>query len=145
MSNTAQAPSTPSGVNPLGKNKLSFVKFILLSLITFGLYGVYVYAKMGDVLNLAASRADGQKTMNFWLLFLLVSPITLGIGGLVWHHKFCARLGRELERRNLNQKISAATYWLWGVLGIVIVVGPFVYTYKLIQAVNALAEDAAND
>ncbi len=145
MSNTAQAPSTPSGVNPLGKNKLSFVKFILLSLITFGLYGVYVYAKMGDVLNLAASRADGQKTMNFWLLFLLVSPITLGIGGLVWHHKFCARLGRELERRNLNQKISAATYWLWGVLGIVIIVGPFVYTYKLIQAVNALAEDAAND
>ncbi len=145
MSNTAQAPSTPSGVNPLGKTKLSFVKFILLSLITFGLYGVYVYAKMGDVLNLAASRADGQKTMNFWLLFLLVSPITLGIGGLAWHHKFCARLGRELERRNLNQKISAATYWLWGVLGIVIVVGPFVYTYKLIRAVNALAEDAAND
>lgn len=145
MSNTAQAPSTPSGVNPLGKTKLSFVKFILLSLITFGLYGVYVYAKMGDVLNLAASRADGQKTMNFWLLFLLVSPITLGIGGLVWHHKFCARLGRELERRKLDRHISAATYWLWGVLGMVIVVGPFVYTYKLIQAVNALAEDAAND
>lgn len=145
MSNTTQAPSTRSGSDLLGKTKLSFIKFILFSFITFGLYGVYVYAKMGDVLNLAASRADGQKTMNFWLLFLLVSPITLGIGGLVWHHKFCARLGRELERRNLNQKISAATFWLWGVLGMLIVVGPLVYTYKLIQAVNLLAEDAAGD
>lgn len=131
--------------SPLGKKKLSFVKFVLLSLITLGIYGIYVYAKMGDTLNMAASATDGKKTMNYWLLALLISPITCGIGGIVWQHKFSGRLGREAERRGLPCKINSATFWLWGVLGCVIVVGPFVYTYKLIQAVNLLAENMVNE
>lgn len=119
----------------------SLPKFILLSLITFGIYGIYTFAKMGNCLDLAASKYDGKKTMSFWLVFFLVGPITLEIGTLVWFHKFSGRLGRELARRQLPVSFSSGTFWLFNVLGAIVLVGPFIYIYKLSKAMNALVED----
>lgn len=36
---------------------------------------------------------------------------------------------------------TAATFWLWNVLGIFIIVGPLVYFYKLLHAMNDLSAD----
>lgn len=36
---------------------------------------------------------------------------------------------------------TAATFWLWDVLGIFIIVGPLVYFYKLLHAMNNLSAD----
>lgn len=119
----------------------SLLKFLLLSLVTFGIYGIYMLAKMGNSLDLAASKYDGKKTMSFWLVIFLVGPITLGIGTLVWFHKFSDRLGKELGRRQLPISFSAGTFWLFNVLGAFVLVGPFIYVYKLCKAMNALIED----
>ena len=87
-----------------------------------------------------ASRYDGKKTMHYCLLLFLVGPVTLGIADLVWNHRLANRLGAELTRRGINYSISASTFWLWGILGCLIVVGPFVYLHKLLKATNLLCE-----
>lgn len=122
-------------------SKYGLAKFLLLSLITFGIYGIYSLARMGQDLNLIASAHDGKRTMSFWLLIFIVGPITFGIGFFVWFHKFSARIGVELTRRGQELHFGADTFWLWDVLGSLILVGPFVYLYKLCGAMNCLVND----
>lgn len=128
---------------PIGqlKTNKSLLKYILLSLITFGIYGLIVMTSVSEDINVIASRYDGKKTMHYCLLFFLVGPITLGIAYLVWEHKICARIGAELQRRGIEYKLSPADFWLWNVLGMLILVGPLVYRYKMFKAMNALAAD----
>lgn len=126
------------------KTNKSLLKYVLLSLITFGIYGLVVMTSVSEDINTIASQHDGKKTMHYCLLFFIVGPLTLGIAYLVWEHKICARIGAELQRRNINYKLSPADFWLWNVLGILIIVGPLVYRYKMFKAMNALASDYNN-
>ena len=116
-------------------------KMILLGLITFGIYPLVVMTKVTNELNTAASRYDGKSTMHYCLLVFLVAPITLGIAAIVWNHRISNRLGNELSRRGIPYSISASTFWLWGVLGTLILVGPFVYQHKLLKASNLINEN----
>lgn len=131
-----QPPAAP--VMRLKTNK-GLLKFILLSIITFGIYAIVVMSSVSTDINIIASRYDGKKTMHFCLLFFLVSWLTLGIGTLVWHHKLSARIGNELGRRGIGYPFGAGTYWGWGFFGALIVIGPFIYQYKLFKAMNLLA------
>ena len=79
--------------------------------------------------------------MHFCLLIFIIAPITLGIGGLVWYHKMSNRVGDEARRRGIDSNFSASTFWLWNVLGSLIVVGPFVYIHKLSKTMNAVCAD----
>lgn len=136
--NTAYQPSTA----PVGQLKTSrgLAKFILLSIVTLGIYSIVFYSGISNDINVMASRYDGKKTMHYCLLFFLVGPITLEIGTIVWFHKISARIGNELTRRGIDYKFGAGSFWLWNVLGVLIVVGPFVYIYKLCKSCNLLAE-----
>ena len=89
-------------------------------------------------MNIVASRYDGKRTMHYCLLFFLVGPITLGIGYLVWFHKISDRMGTELRRRGVAYSFSATDYWLWNVLGSLILVGSFIYYHKLFKATNMM-------
>ena len=130
-----QPPAAPVG--QLKTNK-GLIKFILLSIITFGIYAIVVMSSISNDINIIASRYDGKKTMHFCLLFFLVGPLTLGIGFIVWHHKISARIGNELQRRRIPYSFGASSYWLWNILGCLIIIGPFVYLYKLFKATNML-------
>ena len=134
---------TISGVAPIDqiKTNRSLGMFILLTLVTFGIYSIYFYSKVGTDLNKIASRYDGKKTMHFCLIFFLLTPITFGIAALVWSHKMSDRVGSELRRRGFEKTIGSDTFWLWSFLGALIIVGPFIYVYKLCGAMNTLAED----
>ncbi len=123
------------------KTNRSLAKFILLSMITFGIYGLVVWGGIEEAINTAASPYDGKKTMNFWLLFFLIGPLTCGIGYIVWLHKISNRIGAECQRRGLNYKFSAGDFWLWDVLLSVIIIGPFVYLHKLCKATNLICEN----
>lgn len=70
----------------------------------------------------------------------LIEPITLGIAYFVWFHTLSTRIGDELKRRNIAFSFSAKDYWLWNVLGTLIIVGPFIFIHKLAKASNLLAE-----
>ena len=118
------------------------VKCILLSLITFGIYGLVFYSKISTDINLIASRHDGKKTMHYCLLTFIVVPITLGIGGIVWCHRISARIGNELARRGIAYSFGAGSFWGWNVLGALLFgIGPFVYLHKLCKSMNLLSAD----
>lgn len=119
----------------------SLIKFILLSIITFGIYGLVVMSHISEEINTVASSHDGKHTMHYLLATLLLGPVTLGIYTLVWSHQICNRIGNELRRRNIPYEFSASTFWLWGIIGGIIVVGPFVFAHKMLTAMNALNAD----
>ncbi|MBQ4641134.1 MAG: DUF4234 domain-containing protein [Oscillospiraceae bacterium] len=123
------------------KTKRGLLKFILLSLITFGIYALVFYSKISTDINLIASRYDGKKTMHYCLLIFIVAPITLGIGSIVWIHRISNRIGNELSRRGIDYSFGASDFWLWNVLGSLIFVGPFVYLHKFCKAMNLLCAD----
>ena len=129
--------------SPVGQLKTNkgLIKYILLSIITLGIYSLVVMSSVSNDINIVASRYDGKKTMHYCLLFFLVGPITLGIAYLVWYHKISARIGAELARRKIDYSFGASSFWLWNVLGALIIVGPFVYLHKLFKATNLICED----
>ena len=117
------------------------IKTILLSLVTCGIYGIWFYSTVGEDINMVASRRDGKKTMHYCLLLFIISPITCGIGALVWFNNISERIGNEARARGIATNFGASTYLLWAILGSLIVVGPFVYLYKLCQTMNAINAD----
>jgi len=41
----------------------------------------------------------------------------------------------------VDYQFGAGTFWGWGILGSLILVGPFIYTHKLLTAMNRLSAD----
>ena len=123
------------------KTNRGALKTILFTILTGGLYSIIFYEKIGQDVNVLASKYDGKKTMNYALMFFIVGPLTLEIGTLVWFHNLSNRIGDELERRGIDFKFNANTFWLWNVLGAFILVGPLVYIYKISKAMNLLNEN----
>ena len=127
---------------PVGQLKTNrgLLKYILLSLVTFGIYGIVLFSSISSDINIIAGRYDGKKTMHYCLLVFLVGWLTAGIGFFVWYHRISARIGGELARRGISYHFGAGTFWGWGFLGTLIVVGPFVYCHKLFKAMNLLSQ-----
>ncbi len=134
------APVAAAGTLPTNK---SLLKLILLGIITLGIYDLVIMTKIGCELNRTATPYDGKKTMNFCLVAFIFSWLTCGIVPIVWFHRISNRLHDEMVRRGIGyaDKLSAASYWLWCVLGSCIVVGPFVYMHKLCKATNLINAD----
>ncbi len=133
--------NTPNFSAPVGQLKTNrgLAKYILLGIITLGIYPIVVMSSISSDINIIAGRYDGKRTMHYCLLIFLVSWLTLGIGVLVWYHNLSSRIGNELRRRNISYQFGAGSYWGWSILGALIVVGPFIYIYKLLKAMNLLS------
>lgn len=117
------------------------LKTIILGLITFGIYPLVMYTHIADELNVVASKHDGQHTMNYLLMLFIVGPITMGIYSLIWCHNFFKRIGNELSYRGIRYQVGASDFWLWQILGSLIVIGPFIATHKLLQGMNMINAD----
>ena len=123
------------------KTNRNFWLVLLLSGITLGIYPLIVYSGISSDINLVASPYDGKKTMHYCLLAFVITPITCGIGALVWCYNINKRMGDELARRGIDYSFGTKDFWLWNILGSLIFVGPLVWSYKLIKAMNLLAAD----
>ena len=140
--NMYQMPPQQAQYNPnnyMGrqlKTEREWWKLVLLSMVTCGIYAIFFWSSISDDINLLATRRDGQKTMHFCLVYFLLSPITCGIVGLVWQHKISQRIGDEARARGVQTDFGASTFWLWAILGSMIVIGPLVYVDKLCKAMN---------
>jgi len=58
----------------------------------------------------------------------------------IWLFKLTSRMGNELKRRGIAYSFDTKDFWLYFVLGIFILVGPFIYIYKIVIASTKLAE-----
>lgn len=117
------------------------LKFIIFSIITFGIYDLVVFSHMSEEINIIASPRDGKHTMHFLLVFFIFSWLTCYIAYFVWAHRVCNRIGDELKARGCEYDFSAEDFWIWDVLGSLIIVGPFVFIYRLLRSMNLLNAD----
>lgn len=117
------------------------IKFLLLSMLTFDIYGIFVLSHISEEINVIASDRDGKHTMHYCWVFLVFSWLTLGIVPLVWFSNLSNRMSGELHARNIPYSFNAGTFWGWCVLGSLIGIGPLVYTHKLLKAMNFINAD----
>ena len=132
------------GDGSLPTNKNIF-KAIALWVLTFGIYGIVVMTSVSKNINRTATPYDKKKTMNHCLLVFLVGWLTFGIGYLVWYYRLSKRVEKELLRRNIDYLFTKNDFWLWNVLGIIVIVGPLVYLHKLFSAINLINADYNNN
>ena len=121
-------------------DRRSLWKMVLFGILTLTIYPTVIWSRMVTELNIAASRYDGRRTMPFFAMAML-APVMLGIFPLVWLHRFTGRIGSELNRRGIEYRFGSRDFWLWGVLGSLIVVGPFIFTHKLMKSMNMINDD----
>ena len=117
------------------------LKFILLTIVTLGIYAIVCFSHVSSEINKVAGPYDHRKTLHFCLVFFILTPITAGIFNLIWWSMLCSRMDDELARRNIEYKFGAGTYWGWSFFGSLILVGPFIFLYKFFKAMNLLNAD----
>ena len=119
----------------------------LLSLVTCGIYGLYLIHAFAKETNLAC-KGDG-KTTNGLLLFLLLSIITFGIYAIVWQATLISRRSEFLLRNGRPEVLSLSTYLLtlfllgWLTFGIMYLVVFCKYLYQQ-NAVNQVYNEMNN-
>ena len=122
------------------KTDRSMPKLMILSVLTLGLYGIIFFLPFSYDLDKVAPKRDRSKTMNFMLAYIL-AWFTFSIVIDIWHYQIAARVEEALEKRNISYEFGTGDFWRWFILGSFILIGPFVYFYKLCKAMNLLCAD----
>ena len=118
----------------------SIASFILLGIVTFGIYPVVVLCTMGEDVN-KICEGDGQKNM-FYFFALLLGLVTLGIVPVIWFYKAMNRLQDNAYRYGPTVKpvYSGDQFLLWFYLGAFLLgIGPIIATAYFISDVNQFA------
>ena len=112
----------------------SYGRVVLLSIVTLGIYALYLIEIMAENTNIACSR-DGKRT---WGIFPLLSLgiITLGIFPIIWHCQVICRYRSFCEKHGEQPLISMKFFLLWALLGLPILVGPFIAWARFLSAYN---------
>lgn len=136
--NIVNQPLPPNLQHPTDRG---LFKTLIFGLLTLGIYPIVVYSRISSEINVVASRHDGKSTMHFCLIYFIFSWLTFGIASFVWCHRISNRMGAELRRRSISYSFDALDFWLWGILGSCIVVGPYIYVHKFLKAMNLINAD----
>lgn len=133
-----QSQSQPGGgyTGPL-KTDRSLVLYILLGILTCGIYQLYVfYTIMRDV-NVACD-GDGRHTPGL-LEFILFGILTCGIYDLYWFYSVGNRLADNAPRYGLHFQENGTTILLWMLIGsLLCFIGSYVGIYFLLNNMNAI-------
>ncbi len=118
--------------------KRGLVKIVLLSMITFGIYGlVNACGIVKDLNNCRQGHGETKKSMNP-VAVVFLSVVTIGIVPIVWGHRLTKRMSNELEYRDISYSLKVWHYWVFGLLLVETVVCPIIYLHKLIKASNLI-------
>ena len=115
-------------------DKRTFWRTVFLSIITLGIYNIYLIELMAETANLSCAR-DGRRTWGAFP-YIFFSLLTLGIFPLIWHCTLICRFSALAERNNEKPITSIRHYLLWTLLGAPILVGPFIAWARFFRAYN---------
>ena len=119
------------------KDDRGLLSYILLSIITCGIYSYYFIYKMAHDVNIAC-EGDGQSTSGL-VAFILLSWITCGIYAWFWYYNLGNRLAANGPRYGLTIQENGTTVLLWLIFGSFICgIGPFVAMHILIKNSNKI-------
>lgn len=121
------------------KTNRGLLKYILLTIITCGIYAIYFEYAFARDMNIVCA-GDGKKTRGV-LAQIIFSALTLGIYSLVWLYGVGERINANSFRRNMTSRCTGGSLLLWHIVGSLLFgVGPFVALYKRIHGLNDLCE-----
>ncbi|MDO4460571.1 MAG: DUF4234 domain-containing protein [Clostridia bacterium] len=124
------------GATPLQENR-SLVTYILLSIVTCGIYGLYFIYKMAQDVNVAC-EGDGESTPGL-VAFILLSYLTCGFYSYYWYYKLGNRLQNNAPRYGMSFSENGSTVLMWSIFGSFICgLGVFVAMNILIKNSNAI-------
>ncbi len=117
----------------------SMWKFMLLTILTLGIYSVVFFIPFSFDIDKIDPKRDGSKAMNYLWAYLL-SIFTFAIAMWVWHYQMAERIEEALSKRDVDYDFGTEHFWGWLVIGSLFLVGEFVYFHKLCKAMNLLCE-----
>lgn len=118
--------------------KKKFWKVLGLSIITFGIYGIYTLYKFTEHIN-KLCEGDGKKSPNY-IIVLLLTFCTCGIYGIYWWYKQAERMKQISSKYGISIKESGKTILCWATLGSLLFgIGMFVVQYIMFDNMNRLA------
>ena len=119
------------------KDDRGLASYIILSIITCGIYSYYFIYKMAHDVNIAC-EGDGENTSGL-VAFVLLSLITCGIYAWFWYYNLGNRLAGNGPRYGLSIQENGTTVLLWQIFGAFICgIGPFVAMHILIKNSNKI-------
>lgn len=131
-----QMPPVNLGGNML-KTDRSLLVYILLSIVTCGIYSYYFIYKLAQDVNIACD-GDGESTAGL-LMFILLSIVTCGIYTWIWYYKLGNRLATNAARYGLNFPENGTTVLLWMLFGSMLCgIGPFIAWNIIIKNTNSI-------
>ena len=118
------------------KTDWSLLLYILLTIATCGLYGLFLVHQLAENVN-EMCKDDGKTTQGA-VLFVLLSIATCGFYSIYWWYAVSDRVGNAAARRRLQHlNFNGATFLLWYLVGVIICgIGTLVAYYKLFDACN---------
>lgn len=118
--------------------KRSFVKYFFLSIITFGIYGIYVWYGYVEDLN-KICEGDGKKSPNYIIVWLL-TMITFGIYGIYWWYRQAERLRMAGAKYGVEIREKGSEILLWRLLGAIPAgLGGFLSDFIMLDNMNWIA------
>ena len=120
------------------KTDRSLVMYILLSLITCGIYPLYFIYKIADDVN-AMCEGDGEKTSGL-LKYFLLTIVTCGFYPFYWYYKIGNRIQKNGPRYGVSIQENGTTILLWQIVGALLCgLGPLIAMHILMKITNQLA------
>ena len=121
----------------LNENR-SLLKYLILSLITCGIYSIYFMFLMTDDIN-TICEGDGEDSPNY-IIVLLLSFVTCGIYHWFWIYKQANRLYYAGEEYGVSVNETGTTILLWVLLGSLLCgLGSLYAWYLMFDNLNRLA------
>lgn len=110
----------------------SFWKYLLLGLITCGIYSIYYMWHTTKDIN-EICKGDGKQSRNY-IVVILLSLLTLGIYGMYWYYIQGKRLYEISPKYDAYVKENGMTYLIWIIF--LSSFGQIVATYLLLNNLN---------
>ena len=122
------------------KDDRSFLKLLLLSTVTLGIYGIWHQHHWTKDIN-TLCKDDGKNNEGV-LLYFLFTLLTCGLFPIFWWFKAADRLSRAAVRESVAVDISGGKVLLLCIAGM-FTWGIFIWyaQYLVMQATNDLATD----
>ena len=119
-------------------NNRSLLKYILLSIVTCGIYSYFFIYQLAKDVNIICA-GDGKETAGL-VKFILLSIVTCGIYSFIWMYAIGNRLAENAPRYGLNFTENGTTILMWYLFGILLCgIGPYIAMHIIIKNTNALA------
>lgn len=120
------------------KEDRSLLMYILLTIVTFGIYGLYFIYKLAQDVNIVCA-GDGKETPGL-LKYFLLTLVTCGIYSFYWMYCLGNRLADNAPRYGLSFQENGSTVLLWQLLGMLLCyVGSLFAMHIIIKNTNMLA------